>query len=424
MRNSFPRRAAVVPMFAILLPVIAIISFMAVNIAYMQLTKTELKIAADAAARAGSRAMSSAQDLSVAVQTAQDAAKLNNVAGKPLVLSTNEADGEIVVGSSERKVNNGRYTFETLTLADVNAGEQPSAMRINASSTNSLLFAINGQTEWMPNATSVASQVDRDIALVVDRSGSMAYFYDEDFLFDHITALFDDASNGISKADYDLAVADYQGANVANGSLDDREYKPSILNLLTGDLRVYAETVNSEYRSQKGAPTHSSWDLLEQATTVFFDTLELTDQVEKVSVASFNSGAEKNTNLTTNLNNAENSIFGLYPTGGTAIGDGLSVALPTLSSNLARPFAMKTVVIFTDGANKAGSDPVTVAENVIAKQPDLIIHTVTFSDGADKVAMQNVAAAGNGRHYHADDGERLKEIFREIAATVPTIITE
>ena len=424
MRDNSLRRAAVVPMFAILLPVIAIISFIAINIAYMQLTKTELKIAADAAARAGSRAMSDSQNLTVAIQTAQDAGQLNSVAGQPLVLSINEADNEIVIGSSERQDVNGRYDFETLTQADVDAGSQPNAMRINASLTNSLLFAINGQTDWMPTATSVAAQVDRDIALVVDRSGSMAYFYDEDFLFEHITALHEDASNGITQAEYDLAVADYQGATVSNNSLRDREYVPSILNLLTGDLRVYAETLNSEYRSQSAAPTHSSWDLLEQAMEVFFDTLELTDQIEQVSVASFNSNAESNLTLTTDLDTAENSIVGLYPTGGTAIGDGLTVALPTLSSSNSRPFAVKTVVIFTDGVNRSGSNPAQVAMNVLAMQPDLIIHTVTFSDGADITAMRQVAAAGNGRHYHANDGERLKEIFREIAATVPTIITE
>ena len=190
MRGNFSRRGAVIPMFAILLPVIAIISFMAINIAYMQLTKTELKIAADAAARAGSRAMSNSQDLSVAIQTAQDAGRLNDVAGQPLELSIDEADNEIVIGASARQGTNGWYSFQALTQADVADGNLPSAIRINASSTKSLLFAINGQTEWMPQATSVATQVDRDIALVIDRSGSMAYFYDEDFLFDHICLLY------------------------------------------------------------------------------------------------------------------------------------------------------------------------------------------------------------------------------------------
>ena len=423
MQHSNSRRAAVIPMFAFLLPVIAIISFMAINIAYMQLTKTELKISTDAAARAGSRAMSSSQDLSAAFQFAKDAAALNLVAGKPLVLSSSEGDEEIIAGKSTRQ-NSGRYAFEALTQAEVDDGKRPSAIRINATQDSSLLFKINGIGDFTPSVSSVASQIDRDIALVIDRSGSLAYFEDEDFLFAHITALYEDVSNNISKEDYDLAVADYQGANVANSALNSREYRPSILNLLTGNLREYAETVNSEYRNQTGAPKFSSWHLLEKASIVFFDTLEDTEQLEQVSVASFASSAEKNFSLTTNLNDAENSIFELYPTGSTAIGDGLAVALPTLLADNARPFALKTIVVFTDGENKTGANPIPVAQTLVAQQPDLIINTVTFSAGADQASMKTLATIGNGRHYHAENGTELNEIFREIAATVPTIITE
>jgi hypothetical protein len=52
------------------------------------------------------------------------------------------------------------------------------------------------------------------------------------------------------------------------------------------------------------------------------------------------------------------------------------------------------------------------------------IHTVTFGAGADQDAMQSVAEAGYGRHYHAEDGDELVEIFEEIANNLPTILTE
>jgi Flp pilus assembly protein TadG len=40
---------------ALLLPVLLVISFMAINIAFMHLSRTELRIATDAASRAGGR---------------------------------------------------------------------------------------------------------------------------------------------------------------------------------------------------------------------------------------------------------------------------------------------------------------------------------------------------------------------------------
>jgi hypothetical protein len=55
---------------------------------------------------------------------------------------------------------------------------------------------------------------------------------------------------------------------------------------------------------------------------------------------------------------------------------------------------------------------------------DIIIHTVTFGDGANQTDMQAVADATGGRHYHAPDEETLEDIFREIALTLPVLLTE
>ena len=56
------RRGAVIPMFAILLPVLLIFCGFAINLAYMQVASTEMKIATDCAAHAGGRAMSVSQE--------------------------------------------------------------------------------------------------------------------------------------------------------------------------------------------------------------------------------------------------------------------------------------------------------------------------------------------------------------------------
>ena len=49
------RRGAIVPLVAILLPVLLILAGFAINIAWLELTRTELTTAADSAARAANR---------------------------------------------------------------------------------------------------------------------------------------------------------------------------------------------------------------------------------------------------------------------------------------------------------------------------------------------------------------------------------
>ena len=48
---------------------------------------------------------------------------------------------------------------------------------------------------------------------------------------------------------------------------------------------------------------------------------------------------------------------------------------------------------------------------------------VTFGDGANQVAMQNLAAAGNGSFHHAPDPETLEAVFRKLAA-MSVLITD
>ena len=43
---------------------------------------------------------------------------------------------------------------------------------------------------------------------------------------------------------------------------------------------------------------------------------------------------------------------------------------------------------------------------------------------ADKSAMTQVARIGGGRFFHADNGAELERVFREIALTLSTILTQ
>ncbi|MEM1303329.1 MAG: pilus assembly protein TadG-related protein, partial [Planctomycetota bacterium] len=78
------RRGAILVLLAVLMPVIAIMAAFAVDIAWMQLVRTELRTATDAAARAGAKSLSIDQDLDIARGAAIAAAARNQVAGQSM----------------------------------------------------------------------------------------------------------------------------------------------------------------------------------------------------------------------------------------------------------------------------------------------------------------------------------------------------
>ena len=464
------RRGAVLPLFAILLPVLIMLCAFAINVAYMQLTTTEMKVAADAAARAGGRAWSEDQDLTAARQLAAEAALANTVAGEPLVLSTADGDGEIEFGLSTRLDNGyGRYEFTKVDSADVESGTaEATSIRVNAqrlasgSGSISLLFGGVGTSKsFEPVVSSICTQVDRDIALVLDRSGSMVYCADEEALYDAVYELYWDGV--INSSERNAALRDYEGDHGSvSGSIYDREFPPYVLQGFQDygydDLYDYGVGMNDYNGRSSGwragydwvwvntwgggyydwqmtytsyepgggdAPPYSRWAMLLAAVDAFIDVLEVTHQNEQIALATFSSSGSLDESLAMVFTDIEDAIDDIRPTGGTSIGEGMDVAIPAITTATdVRPYAAKTIVVLTDGQNNSGEkSPVTSATEIVGSY-NVTIHTVTFTSGADQNTMASVAAVGGGKHYHADDGSGLIDIFEEIANNLPTVITE
>lgn len=76
----------------------------------------------------------------------------------------------------------------------------------------------------------------------------------------------------------------------------------------------------------------------------------------------------------------------------------------------------------TDGIHNLGPNPREAARRAAAQ--DIIIYTVTFSEDADIARMREVADITGGRHFHADTAGDLEQIFREIAQTLPVLVTK
>ena len=210
------RRGAIIPLFAVLLPVILILCGFAVNLAYMQVVTTELKIATDCASHAGGRAMSVAQDdptltlpekRALAVQWGMDKAlelaATNLVLGRQLSVGEqgSGSDIEIGFGRSVRSNNGfGRYEYTPLETDEVADGDaRPSSLQVSGNITVPLPFRVlststtggaSSLSSFSPARRSVSTQINRDVALVLDRSGSMLHFHDEDLLDDTIDDLY------------------------------------------------------------------------------------------------------------------------------------------------------------------------------------------------------------------------------------------
>ena len=529
--KQYDRRGAIVPMFALLLPLLIIFCAFAVNLAYMQVVSTELKIATDCAAHAGGRAMSVAQDdetlttpekrdlaIESATAIAHQIVNANPIIGRQVSVGGqgSGADIEVGFGRSLRSNNGqGRYDYTVLDTADVASGASvPSSFHVSSNLTAPLPFPVLGSniSSFSPTRRTVATQVNRDVALVLDRSGSMLHFRDRGLLDDTLDELHDTSrtfnryrlSSDPSSSEYNLFLWVEDGMPIpsewsgptetetrplisdaehddARGHVQRRNFSDNVIYQLErfgnpnhtlglsysesaqnnpnesnfdpndgqsavgdlGELTQPTAMYARDYERDVHSPRFSRSDLMIKGVEAFLAVLEDTPQEELVSLVTFSHEVELEYDLQRstdddglepfiplNYPNIRRELIEIDPRGGTAIGDGLLQGLVPLfpgsgdTSSIARPFAAKTIVILTDGGNTAGTEPEDAVAQILQNEDATTIHTVTFTSGADRAAMEAVAAAGGGRNFHDDDGSNLVPIFEEIANTLPTILTE
>jgi Flp pilus assembly protein TadG len=368
------RRAAMLVLIAVCLPLCIIMAAFAVDVAWMQLVRTELRTATDSAARAGAKELSLAQNQTAAKNRAKQAALRNEVAGTGLQL----ANSDIQIGSSKQSSPTSKFTF-------TNNAAKPNAVRVTGKRTSGsvggpvdLMFAgILGVDEFEPEHIATSTQLDRDLCLVVDRSGSMMW-------------------------------------------------------KLTGGSKV---PEGSEGECGKPHKTKSRWGALAAAVEAFLVELDATKQQENVGMASYSSNTTEcgntykistiDADLSSDYTPVRDKMAALSSKpvkGSTAISAGIDAGITVLTGQKTRPFAVKTMVLMTDGIHNTGPEPINSAK--VAATKEIVIHTVTFSDDADIKRMKAVAAATGGLHFHADDQKELIEVFQEIAATLPVMLTE
>ena len=101
----------------------------------------------------------------------------------------------------------------------------------------------------------------------------------------------------------------------------------------------------------------------------------------------------------------------------TNIGEGLEQAINELTSSRARDHARPVIVLMSDGANKKGPNPLTVAQQAV--DLGIRIYTVSVGFGADRDLMQQIADMSGGREFYAagtpeEYTAQLQDIFYTI----------
>lgn len=364
-----PRAGSMLVLCLFLIALIVIIAGFAINLAHLQLTRTELQTATDASVRAASRIYNLTGSMSQAVAKAQEVANGNPVGGERLVLQASD----FTLGRTSRN-SQQRYSFaaggngtNALQLNSAKAAGSPSGP-VRLPFPNLL-----GSQFSNLHAVAIATQAELDIMLVIDRSGSMAYAASEPAIYPPVPAAAPPGWN------FGMPV-----------------------------------------------PVPSRWVDTEQAIFVFLQEIMNSPLSERIGLATYATTASLDVDLTTNYQSILNALqvySNAYPLGATNIGDGIAVAVNAFASSpQARPWASRVIVVMTDGIHNTGSDPLYQAG--VAADGGIMVFAVTFALEADQSRMRNVAARGGGKHFHASSAADLRNVFQEIARLMPSLISQ
>ena len=252
-------------------------------------------------------------------------------------------------------------------------------------------FFQNFHTEQFQLSTeAVVTEINLDIVLVLDRSGSMAW---------------------------DLSGREWQ--------YPDRyvpDWHPQIWNYY---LRPPIQD--------------SRWAALENAVNAFLDEMALNKKKENVAMVSYSSNwgphrfwgkwysakeVQVDSNFTTNypvMRTALNRLGDRPVIGATAISSGIDEARSLFKRNGRNSASEKIVILMTDGEWNVGYNPVQAAEKAAAEQ--IKIYTISFGKNAGGPVMKAIADRTHGDFYSAATAAELEQAFRDIARSIGLTFT-
>jgi Ca-activated chloride channel homolog len=183
--------------------------------------------------------------------------------------------------------------------------------------------------------------------------------------------------------------------------------------------------VSGSMQATDVAPTRL--DAAKSAASTLIDQLPGGD---RIALISFDTRATLNQGMTTDRGAVRAALSSLAPGSGTALGNGLSLALDqlnpvarTASGTRERP-AM--IVVLTDGVSNQGVDPLTVAEQIAAAKVPVQTIGIGLRNGSatvhgepvggvDEATLSAIAKVTGGKYYYAQASGELQSIYSTLA---------
>ncbi len=389
------RRGSAAMLITVMMFVFIVTAAITVDYAYMQLVRTELRAATDAAAKAGAEALSRTQNTCTAVDEAVRYAACNKVGGNALRISSND----VVVGRV-RMNNAGKWQFRE--------NDEPfNAVKVNSRTGDGgsgvpLFFSrVFNQYTFRPSYQATAGQQEVEVCLCIDRSGSM---------------------------NFDMSGADWSFP--ANNPR---------LSTFTGWGRDWQNMLSPPH------PVDSRWAALKRAIDVFLTEASSINAQPRTAVVTWGSDYtmplpprtvypasstdlplpakdgfdwESNVRTIRSLMQARNDSVIM---GSTNLSSGLDRAVNVLNGPTNNRFANKVIILLTDGEWNVGRDPVLAAYD--ARAQGMIVHCISMLT-ATQPTLETVATTCGGKYYGTRNEEELRNAFIEIARSLPVVLTE
>ena len=162
------RPGSVAPVIAVSLVALCGAVALAIDVGRIAVAKLECQSAADVAAMTGARSLNGVmpQNLGLATANAQSSAQTYSIMGQPIV-------------PTDVTVQHGTYHYDTTAMAfmpsmTLNAGENYNLTKVTINKSCPTTFAkVFGYSAFSVTATATAAHRPRDVAIVLDYSGSM-----------------------------------------------------------------------------------------------------------------------------------------------------------------------------------------------------------------------------------------------------------
>ncbi|MBA4018997.1 MAG: hypothetical protein C0483_17650 [Pirellula sp.] len=459
-RRSRPqRRGIIIVLTAILLVFLLGMIAFAVDIGYIANAKTEIQRATDSAAYAGAGAL--INGTAAATTEAQNFLVANKVAGNPL----NTSNATMEYGFWD--TNNRTFTV---------TNNSPNAIRVIANANQQPLFFGNaiGSSNFSVRGTSIATYQPRDIGMVLDYSGSMAY----DSQFRNINLLGQSAIEAnllqiyqelgspvygtLTFAPVTFGNSSTNNSNVIkNFKLDKVAYPypggswSEYVDYVQTDNDIYSAGYRNKYgyltwlnyilEKRCGAYDTPGLDnVSEQPVTALKDAVDVflsyltahsTDDRVSVSIYTYSDGTaileQTLTKTYTLISNVTRNRQAGHYIGGTNISAGMTKARVDLQNN-ARVGAKKMMLLMTDGVVNMPSGNSTSDKNAVLNEAQLAanakipIVTIALGAYADTALMQQVADITGGAAFVVPGGQpiaqvkaQLEAVFAQVAADRP-----